>query len=301
MINFPTKLTCTIALPLALLSLRAAGFAQQLAVTPVDLVRQTVQNETAAGNSDVKVMFMDRKQSPRGSQTKLMVETRQGMAGMTVAYNDTPLTLEQQQAEDGRLAGLANSQEQLERKQEKEKEDTVRVTRIMKALPDAFIYQPDGTEKGSQEVGKSGAELVRLKFRPNPNYVPPSHVEQVLTGMQGYLLIEEKQHRIAKIDGTLIKEVGFGWGILGHLDQGGHFLVEQGEVIPGTWEITRMSLSFTGRVLLFKSLNIKSDETFNNFRAAPANLTFAQGVELLKKYHAELAENPPQPAAVKSK
>ena len=116
MINFPTKLTCTIALPLALLSLRAAGFAQQLAVTPVDLVRQTVQNETAAGNSDVKVMFMDRKQSPRGSQTKLMVETRQGMAGMTVAYNDTPLTPEQQQAEEGRLAGFANSQEQLERK-----------------------------------------------------------------------------------------------------------------------------------------------------------------------------------------
>ncbi len=279
----------------------ATLLAQAPSETPVDLVRETVQGEVAANNSDAKVMFMDRKESPRGSQTKLMVETRQGMAGMTVAFNDKPLTPEQRQAEEARLAGLASSQEQLKKKQEREKEDAGRVTRIMKALPDAFLYDPDGTEKGSQEVGKVGAELVRLKFRPNPNYVPPSHVEQVLTGMQGLLLIDAKQHRIARIDGTLIKEVGFGWGILGHLDQGGHFLVDQGEVIPGAWEITRMSLSFTGRVLLFKSLNIKSDEVFKNFRAAPANLSFAQGVELLKKEEAEFVENRQQPGADKAK
>jgi hypothetical protein len=279
----------------------ATLLAQAPSETPVDLVRKTVQGEVAASNSDAKVMFMDRKESPRGSQTKLMVETRQGMAGMTVAFNDKPLTPEQRQAEEARLAGLASSQEQLKKKQEREKEDAGRVTRIMKALPDAFLYDPDGTEKGSQEVGKVGAELIRLKFRPNPNYVPPSHVEQVLTGMQGLLLIDAKQHRIARIDGTLIKEVGFGWGILGHLDQGGHFLVDQGEVIPGAWEITRMSLSFTGRVLLFKSLNIKSDEVFKNFRAAPANLSFAQGVELLKKEEAEFVENRQQPGADKAK
>jgi hypothetical protein len=295
------RLECTFVAMLAMISVLIPIFAQEPSEAPVELVRKTVQTEIAAGNSDVKVMFVDRKESPRGSQTKLMVETRQGMAGMTVAYNDTPLTPEQRQAEEARLAGLVNSPEQLEKKQEKEKEDAGRVTRIMKALPDAFLYEPNGTEKGSQEVGKLGAELVRLKFRPNPNYVPPSHVEQVLTGMQGYLLIDSKQHRIAKIDGTLIKEVGFGWGILGHLDQGGHFLVVQGEVVPGTWEITRMSLGFTGRVLLFKSLNIKSDETFNNFRAAPANLSFAQGVDLLKKHEAELAKTQQQPAAVKAK
>jgi hypothetical protein len=295
------KLDCVLVAMFAIVSGRATILAQQPSEAPVELVRKTVQSEVAASNSDLRVMFMDRKETPRGSQTKLMVETRDGMAGMTIAFNDKALTPEQRQAEEGRLAGLVNNQEQLEQKRKKEKEDAERVTRIMKALPDAFLYDPDGTESGNQDVGKAGTELVRLKFRPNPKYSPPSHVEQVLTGMQGYLLIDAGQHRIAKIDGTLIKEVGFGWGILGHLDQGGHFLVEQGEVIPGVWEITRMSLSLTGRVLLFKSLNIKSDEVFNNFRAAPANLSFAQGVELLKKQEAELAENQQQPAADKSK
>ena len=85
--------------------------------------------------------------------------------------------------------------------------------------------------------------------------------------MKGYLLIDPKANRIAKIDGTLIKEVGFGWGILGHLDRGGHFVVEQGDAGYGQWEVTRMGLSFTGKVLLFKALNIQSDEKFTELYA----------------------------------
>ena len=119
--------------------------------------------------------------------------------------------------------------------------------------------------------------------------------------MQGYILIDADQHRMAKIDGTLGKEVSFGWGILGHLDRGGHFLVEQAEVIPGDWEITHMSLSFTGKELLFKSINIDLNEVFTNFRAVPSNLTFAQGVDLLKKQPRELAENRTESAGDKSK
>ena len=231
--------------------------------------------------------------------TKLMVETRDGTAAMVVAFNDQPLTPEQRQAEEDHLAELVNNPGQLKKKQKSEKEDAERVTRIMKALPDAFIYEPDGTEVGTPEIGRANVTLVRLKFRPNPKYAAPSHVEQVLTGMQGYLLIDADEHRIAKIDGTLNKEVGFGWGILGHLDQGGHFLVEQAEVMRGAWEMTRISLSFTGRALLFKSINIKSDEVFSDFRAVPSNLTFAQGVELLKKEEAELAGNRQQSATGK--
>jgi len=186
---------------------------------------------------------------------------------------------------------LARNPEALKKKHRSEKDDEERITRIMKALPDAFLYEPDGTAIGNQEIGRPGDQLVRLDFRPNPKYSPPSHLEQVLTAMQGYLLIDVGQHRIAKIDGTLSKEVGFGWGILGHLDRGGHFLVEQADVMKGDWELTHMSLSFTGKELLFKSLHIQSDEVFSNFRPVPSNLSFAQGADLLKKQEAELAEN----------
>ncbi len=286
-----TRLAASIIASFAIVCSFASLSAQPTSESPVELVRRMVQSEVAASNGNAKAMFMDRKETPRGSQTKLMVETRDGMAGLLVATNDKPLAPEQQQAEEVRLSGLVGNPEALKKKQRTEKEDAERITRIMKALPDAFLYEPDGTVVGNSEIGKAGDELVRLKFRPNPKYSPPSHVEQVLTGMEGFLLIDANQHRIAKIDGTLGKEVGFGWGILGHLDRGGHFLVEQAEVIPGDWEVTKMSLSFTGKELLFKSLHIKSDEAFSNFRRVSSNLNFAQGVDLLKKQGAELAEN----------
>ena len=230
-------------------------------------------------------MFRDHKKTPYGSQTKLILETTQGTAGMLVAENDKPLTPEQRQAEEGRLNWLANDSIELKKKQKAEHEDADRTARIMKALPDAFIFQPDGKETGGRGIGNPGDELIRLKFRPNPNYYPPTHTEQVLTGMNGYILIDANRKRIAKIDGTLFKEVGFGWGILGHLDRGGRFLVQQGTVEANDWEITRMDLSFTGKVLLFRKLFIQSSESFSDFRPAPPNLTFAQGVELLKKHH----------------
>jgi hypothetical protein len=259
--------------------------------SPTELVRQTSLNEIKANNRGAKFMFCEHRQTANGSQTKLVVETSQATVGMLVAENGKPLTPEQRQAEDTRLQELASNPEALNKKRKAEKEDSAHTERIMKALPDAFLYEPDGTETGRSGLGEPGVELVRLKFRPNPKYSPPTRTEQVLTAMQGTMLIDARRHRIAKIDGTLMKDVGFGWGILGHLDKGGHFLVEQGEVTDDDWEVTRMSLAFTGKVLLFKNLNIKSDENFNDFSVAPSNLTIAQAIQFLKKHEAELAEN----------
>ena len=267
----------------ALLMAGPAWAAEMQPASPVELIRRATEHEIKANDSDGKYMFRDRREGQHGSQTKLLVETSEATAGMVIANNDQPLTPEQRQAEIDRIERFVKNSGELKRKQKQEKDDSERIARIMKALPDAFLYEADGTEPGKKGVGKAGDELVRLKFHPNPKYSPPSRIEQVLTGMDGYILIDANQYRIAKIDGTLVKDVGFGWGILGHLDRGGHFLVEQGDVGSGDWEITKMGLSFTGRILLFKGLNIKSDEVYSDFRRVPSDLTFAQAVELLKK------------------
>jgi hypothetical protein len=275
-------------------SLAAASTASASQDSPssIALVRAAVANEVAAANDNsTKHMFRSRKQTPQGSQTRLYVETREAMAGITIAYNDKPLAPEQMRAEEARLEDLVGHPEQLKRKHFQEQESAERTLRIVKALPDAFLFDYDGEQQGAPDLGKEGARLVRLKFRPNPAYRPPSHVEDVLTGMQGFVLIDAAARRLARIDGTLFKEVGFGWGILGHLDKGGHFLVEQSDVGDGSWDVSHMALGFTGKILLFKSLAIKSDEVFSDFRRVPADTTFAQGVEMLKAEEAKLAEN----------
>jgi hypothetical protein len=258
---------------------------------PVQLVRATVAKEIAAANdTSIKHMFRDYKKSAQGTQTRLYVETREAMAGMTIAYNDKPLTPQQLQGEQGRLAGLLSNPQQLEHKRRQEKEEADHTLSIVKALPDAFLFEYDGSEAGTATLGREGVRLVRLRFRPNPSYRPPSHVEDVLVGMAGILLIDPEAQRIARIDGTLFKEVTFGWGILGHLDKGGHFLVEQEGVGDGSWDVSRMSLSFSGKIFLFKSIAMRSDEIFSGFQRVPADTSFAQGVQMLNAERVKLSE-----------
>ncbi len=259
----------------------------------IQLVREAVHNEISSSHSGPNFMFREVSQGSDGSKTKLLVETRDAMAGLLIATNGHPLTAEQREAEQKRLQHLVDDPDDFAKKCKREKEDSERTEKIMGAFPEAFLYEEDGTASGEEGLGAPGDPLVRLKFRPNPKYSPPSHVEQILTGLQGTMLIDSKQHRIAKIDGTLMKEVGFGWGILGHLDRGGHFIVQQGDMGGGHWEITRMDLSFTGKALFFKTLNIKDKEVYSDFQPAPRGLTFAQGVELLKKHEGLIAQNQP--------
>ncbi len=275
-------LACLVALRLA---------SAQNSISPVQLVRAAVAHEvTAASDPSQKHIFRSRKQTPQGSQTRLYVETRDAMAGMTIAYNDKPLTPEQLRGEENRLHNLAVNPEQLKHKHSQEQENADRTLRIVKALPDAFLYEYDAEQEGTAQMGKPGDRLERLKFRPNPAYRPPTRVEEVLTGMRGIVLIDPSTQRIARIDGTLFKEVSFGWGILGHLDKGGHFLVEQCDVGEGTWEISRMDLSITGKILLFKPISYKSDEVLTDFKRVPADTTFTKGVEMLKKEEAKLSQ-----------
>ena len=266
--------------------------AAQPAISADELVRLTVQNEVAAADqTSPKHIFCAHKSGGKDTQTHLYVETTQAMAGMLIASDGHPLSSQQRQAEFNRLNALASSPDALRRKHAREKEDTDHSLRILKALPDAFRYEYVGAEAGTPDIGGAGAQLVRLKFTPNPSYAAPSRMEQVLAGMQGYLLIDVNQRRIAAIDGTLFKDVSFGWGIIGRLDKGGQFQVHQTDVGDGAWEVTEMNLHITGKVLIFKSLSMISKEVFSDFRAVPNNTTFAQGVELLKTEEEKLAQS----------
>lgn len=253
-------------------------------LSPAELVRQAINNEVAANSESGRhFMFKDQKQTTHLTQVKLLVETKDATAGMLISQDGHPLNAQQREQEEARLANYVRNPEELSKKRKQEKEDAEHSQRILKALPDAFLYEADGTERGTDTVGHAGGELVRLKFRPNPAYDPPSRVEQVLTGMEGHLLIDATEKRLAEIDATLQKDVGFGWGILGHLDRGGRFLVQQANVGDHQWEVTRMELLFTGKILFVKKLSIRSSDIFSDFHPVPSDLTFAQGVELLKK------------------
>ena len=293
----PTTAKAALLMALSAMLLTACCLAQGQSISsyrdPVELVRKAVQNEIKTSQDPGShFMFRGTKTTPKGSTTKIYVETVEATAGLVIAYNGKPLNDEQRRAEQARLERFIRNPEELRRKRAQEHEDAERTLRIVRALPDAFLFEYAGEEPGSSDVGRVGDPLVKLKFRPNPTYDPPSRVEEILTGMQGVVLVDVPRARIALIDGTLFKDVGFGWGILGHLDRGGEFLVQQREVGDNVWEISKMALNFTGKILLFKNLTIVSTEVFSDFKQVSSDLTFNQALDLLRKEETAVADNP---------
>jgi len=266
----------------------ASGYAQQQTdANPIDLVRRAAKNEIRA-NENQKYFFMykDLSQSKNHSITKEVLETPQGGLARTIAINGKPLSAEQRSKDDQKLTKFANDPEARRKKEESSKEEDKRAELMLTSLPDAFLYTYAGTERGP-----NGDPMVHLGFTPNPKFTPPNHETAVYQGMQGDMTIDEKALRIAKIDGTLFRDVDFGWGILGRLYKGGRFIIEQQDVGNGRWETVRQVLQFNGKILLVKSLTIDSTETATDFRPVPSNITTAESLNLLHKSTDTVAEN----------
>ncbi len=241
-----------------------------------ELVRQTVANEVRAANAGGHYMYRLTKVTPSGSETQQIIETREWAIGRMIRRDGRPLTSREQQQEVDRLNKLRRDPRRVKALQETLHHDEQRVRRLMRALPDAFEYEYGGT--GTDEAGRS---LLRLTFRPNHAYDPPSRDLAVLTGMEGTMLIDATARRLVRVEAALVRDVDFGWGILGRLYRGGEFLLEQRNVGADRWAISTLRLHFKGRVLLLKSINIDSLMRTSDFRRMPDDLTLEQGLARL--------------------
>ena len=85
------------------------------------------------------------------------------------------------------------------------------------------------------------------------------------------------------IRGHLNREVKFGGGLLGHLDPGGRFDVQQTEVAPGYWELTRLDVEMKGKALFFKTISIQQKMRRSDFHRLSDDLTLSQAADLLQK------------------
>jgi hypothetical protein len=258
---------------------------QKLDMDPLDLVRRASKNEIKANDVQQYYMFRDTTEYKDHSITKEIVRTKDGGLTTTLLINGRPLSAEERKKDDEKLQKFANDYDARHKKRESSKADDKRAELMLTSLPDAFLYTYVGTDRGA-----SGEELVHLKFKPNPTFTPPNHETAVYQGMEGDMIIDRKALRIAKIDGTLFKDVDFGWGILGRLYKGGKFRIVQRDVGGGHWEEVEETLQFNGKILMVKSMSIWSSETMTDFRPVPSDLTTAQALDLLHKSDEQVAE-----------
>lgn len=252
---------------------------------PREYVRSAIYNELHAHSNGEHFMWKDTERKPKATTTKVMVETQEGVISRLISLDGRPLNAEERAQDDARVNRLITDPNAWRKKQQEQKEDEAHAQKLLSAIPDAFIFKFAGITEA-----KTGKQ-VHYTFVPDPQFDAPNRESRVFEGMKGDLFIDFDTKRIAKMDATLFQTVEFGWGILGHLDRGGRFLIEQTCVGGARWEMTHTILHFTGKALLFKSINIEQDETLFDFRPVRNDLTLAQGIELMKKADDIVAEN----------
>jgi len=101
--------------------------------------------------------------------------------------------------------------------------------------------------------------------------------------MEGEMWVHESQRRLVRIRGQLTADVKFGGGLLGHLEKGGYFNVEQRELLPGQWDLIYMEVNMKGKALFFKTIAVQEKEYRSDFRMVPEDLTLAEAADMLRK------------------
>lgn len=239
-----------------------------------ELARQIIDNELQAQKNDHS-HWMLRLETRKSGKNELreVVETKDGDLDWLISVNQKPLPENQRSERQRGLQRLISNPAELKRSQREKDQDQARSQRLLKALPDALVF----------EYGEQRGDLVELKFKPKPHFRPPSHEAAVVHAMDGTLWVNAKQKRLAAISGHLTRPVKFGGGLLGHLDAGGHFYVKQEEVQPGYWELAVLDVDMKGKALFFKTIGVQENMKRTMFRRVRDDLTAAQGASLLSQ------------------
>jgi hypothetical protein len=245
-------------------------------LSAADLVRAVIDTEVNGPNTvDVRWKYVLEKEVDGKQETREVVETKSGSLDHLVALAGKPLSAAQQHNESERVLRLAHSPDEQRKVEQSRRKDAEQCNSFLKMIPNAFVFEYAGAPD------QDG--LVKLTFKPNPAFQPPSREGKVLHEMAGEMWIDARQHRLVSINGQLLNEVKFAGGLLGHLERGGRFVVKRREIAPGQWEMTEMEVNMHGKALLFKTISVQQRELHRDFERVPDDLTISDAAALLMK------------------
>jgi hypothetical protein len=241
------------------------------------LVQLMVDHELADREKASYWMYHVEKTTDGQTKSEEQVETRDGPIFRVLAIDGQPLDAKQQSAEDERIQNLLHDPAAQRKVKQAHEADEQRVRQLLTELPKAFLYTLDGMENNN----------IRLRFAPNPEYSPPNFQSRPLRSVEGTLVVEPHQVRLVRLDGHLVDDVEFGYGILGKVDKGGTFSIARQAVSPTHWRTRLVDVHVSGRIVLFKSIEKQQHDARWDFHQVPTDLTLAQAVTLLQDWVAK--------------
>lgn len=269
---------------------------------PATLVRSAVDHYLAQEAAHHPTQFYFHKHDEHRDFTQLIMETAQGDVALTVAGNGKPLSPAGHQLQIDRLNNLAAHPDLQQHRQKREQEDNARVDHMLRLLPDAFLWTIQGlapctvttppamTIPGQPLPSAAPApvpsfQCYHLIFSPKPGWNPPDAESRIFQGMAGELWIEQSQQRLVRLSAHLVTDVDFGWGIVGRLNKGGTVFLEQTRFPGDDWELSRMNLNLTGKILLVRSVSFRMTEEMADYAPLPPGLDYRKAIRILEDSH----------------
>ncbi len=272
------KIDLSLALLLLSMSTMSSLAAQKRPATPppphaeyLALIERASENEADALENPVPFQFTERLNWSWGSETRAVIETPEGRADRIVQFHDEPLQPDQTEKQKRRLQKLLRDRDAVKDELQDWKSEMQHRIRMVRAFPRAVLFQFDGRENG----------LLRFTFRPNPEFSPKDRETQLYRGMEGSVWIEPVQERIVRVQGKLVKDVSFGWAVLGHLNKGGVYEIAQTEVVRGIWRTTTMNVDVKGRIFLISGFRFFREEQDTEYRPTPETTHYRDAVQAL--------------------
>jgi hypothetical protein len=237
------------------------------------LVAKMAANEVTARQHQAHFAYTSEERSTRtGSHLwkENVVEIADGPLRRLIAIDGQPLTAGQAQAEQQRIDNLVAHPGDLRKLNQAHKDDEARATQLLQLLSTAFVLAPNGEVDG----------CTSFTFQPNPSFQPASYQERVAREMAGTVSLKQPEFRLCTLNAKIMRPVEFGFGMLGHIDQGGHFSLERKQLDAQNWKSDRIAVHVTGKILLLKSLAQDQEAVRTDIRVVPESLTLQQAAQM---------------------
>lgn len=243
------------------------------AQSPQEIVSTVVNNEIRIEAGDhSRWMYRDAYKSPDKDVVKLVIQTPGANLSEVVEDHGQPPSPQAHQADLAHMQQIVSDPSLRERARKAEAHDGQQADDLMRLLPKAFIWHIVSRNDGQ----------ITLGYHPDPNFSPPNMSARVLSSMSGTLIVTEQSHRLIKLTGRLMQPVNFGWGLLGHLEAGGTFVIVRTEIAPGEWQITQTHVHISGHALFFKTIGDQEDEITSDYHPVPDYVDMNKAAEMIR-------------------
>ena len=237
--------------------------------TPRELIGEACYNELQHRERKTLWSYTAERHNHDQVFREQVIETVDGPVRHLLAVDGHPPTSAQMKEETDRHQELLKNPSARRAIRKQRDDDDKTMQELLRIIPDAFIFEDQGNEGESE----------RIAFHPNPGFKPKTYEQRVLHALDGIVFIDLREKRIARLSGSLETRVKFGYGLIGHVEQGGTTEITRVNLSPGVWETSAQKIDIDGRLVMLKTIDKHQEESRTGFEPVSLDTTFAQALD----------------------